>query len=264
MEQPDCALSVTCRWPSPASMRRPARVRRAGAGPVPGRRAPRAGARSAATRCPDPYDEALVAAKEAEAAGLLRRAASSTARNPMPHLANLDVSLLRPGLRAGRAAGRRPGSGTWRAWPEAVDGCDRRAGRGARAGGRRDAVRGPRPGRPAWTRTTRSRARPLRRARPAGRAPGGRPAAATAATAISARPRWAPTGWPCCCAAAEATDVDLAAMSARADAERDRLRAMLDEACGRLGARPADRPSWSRSWCATTRTPTAWWPRRRR
>ena len=34
-------------------------------------------------------------------------------------------------------------------------------------------------------------------------------------------------------------------MAARADAERDRLRAMLAEACGRLGSRRARSPSWS-------------------
>ena len=55
---------------------------------------------------------------------------------------------------------------------------------------------------------------------------------------------------------AEITPVDLGALSARADAERDRLTERLAADCARVD--PAARPwRWPANWCAITRTPRA-------
>ena len=56
--------------------------------------------------------------------------------------------------------------------------------------------------------------------------------------------------------AGEALEVDLGRLEERADAERDRLRAILDEACGRLG-RAGPPPRWWPGCWRTTPTPTA-------
>ena len=56
--------------------------------------------------------------------------------------------------------------------------------------------------------------------------------------------------------AAEATDVDLAAMAARADAERDRLQALLEAACGRLAPGRPVAELVPELLAATTPTPT--------
>ena len=55
-----------------------------------------------------------------------------------------------------------------------------------------------------------------------------RPPTAATATPPSAAGRWSG------CSAGEALEVDLGRLEERADAERDRLQAMLEEACGRL------------------------------
>ena len=141
---------------------------------------------------PDPYDEALVRAQEAAQRacyGELRL----HRRNPMPHLANLDVSgydrEYAPAEQRAEARTQAPVGLAGRGRR-----LDRRAGRGHPGHRRRHPVRGPRAGRPAWTRPTRSRARRWPRRPGWSRTWRRPPAPATAATATSGRPRSAPTG----------------------------------------------------------------------
>jgi hypothetical protein len=174
----------------------------------------------------DPYDEALTAAKEAEARvrfGDLEQHRT----NPMPHLANLDVACYdrEYAPAADRWAAR---AEHLRGWPDAVDA----------AIAALDSV--PVPVAEATLGAARGLAAGLDPAE------GEEVAAALAAharlvdhlaTAARDGAPSAPLGVDRLArllGAAEATEVDLAALSARADAERDRLRAMLDEACGRL------------------------------
>src|SRR5829696_3745784 len=147
----------------------------------------------------DPYDEALVSAKEAEARvffGELRL----HRRNPMPHLENLDVGGYDREYAPAeeRAASRRRHLA---AWPDAVDGSVSALAAQARLVAHLESA--------------------------AGTDGEGRDGMLGAA-ALGAG------GLALLLGSAEATEVDLAAMVARADAERDRLRAMLEEACGRL------------------------------
>jgi hypothetical protein len=180
----------------------------------------------------DPYDEALVAAKEAEARaywGDLR----VHRRNPMPHLANLDVGGYdrEYAPAAERAEARRRHLA---GWPAAVDASISALDELA----------------PAVAAATLNGARGLAAGLAADRDPVEAAALAAHARLMAHLEAAAGTGeagdGPLGGAAlgadglalllgsAEATEVDLGAMSARADAERDRLRAMLDEACGRL------------------------------
>ncbi len=179
----------------------------------------------------DPYDEALVAAKEAEARAFFGELRLHR-RNPMPHLENLDVGGYDREYAPAddRAAAR---TRHLAAWPEAVD---------ASISSLDEVV-------PAVATATLSGARGL--------AAGLDPADPVEAAALAAQGRLVAhldsaagtgdsgdgalgpaalgaDGLALLLGAAEATPVDLAAVSARADAERDRLSAMLAEACGRL------------------------------
>ena len=174
---------------------------------------------------PDPYDDALVAAKEAEARVFFGELEQHRT-NPMPHLANLDVACYDRDYAPEadrRAARERHLSG----WPDAVDAAVEAL----------DAV--PAPVAEALLGTAR------------GLATGLDPAGGATAAALAAHARLtahleaaARDGAPSAqlgadrlarlLGAAEATEVDLAALAARADTERDRLRALLDVACRRL------------------------------
>jgi len=182
---------------------------------------------------PDPYDEALVAAKEAEARaffGTLRL----HRRNPRPHLTNLDVSAYDREYAPApeRAAARhRHLAG----WPAAVDASisalDELApviaaatldgARGLAAG--LDADRDP-----VEAAALAAHGRLVAHLEAAAGTGGVARNGALGEAALGAE------GLTLLLGSAEALEVDLAAMSARADAERDRLRAILDEACGRL------------------------------
>lgn len=176
---------------------------------------------------PDPYDEALTAAKEAEARVYFGELEQHRT-NPMPHLANLDIACYDRDYApaAARQAARERHLG---GWPEAVDA----------AVAALDAVSAP------VAEATLGAARGLASGLDAEQ--GGVVAAALAAHARLVKHLEAAVrdGAPSAelgadrlarlLSSAEAVDVDLAAMSARAEAERDRLRAILDEACGRLG-----------------------------
>ncbi len=183
----------------------------------------------------DPYDEALVRAQEAAARasfGPLRL----HRRNPMPHLANLDVSgydreYAPPGQRA--AARIRHLS----AWPAAVDGSIAAldevtpAIAAATLSAARGLSAGLGPDDPVEAAALAAQARlvaHLESVAGSGGESGDSGDGALGPAALGA------DGLTLLLSAAEATEVDLAAMAARADAERDRLRAMLEQACGRL------------------------------
>ena len=183
----------------------------------------------------DPYDEALVRAQEAAARasfGPLRL----HRRNPMPHLANLDVSgydreYAPPGQRA--AARIRHLS----AWPAAVDGSIAAldevtpAIAAATLSAARGLSAGLGPDDPVEAAALAAQARlvaHLESVAGSGGESGESGDGALGPAALGA------DGLSLLLSAAEATEVDLAAMAARADAERDRLRAMLEQACGRL------------------------------
>ena len=174
----------------------------------------------------DPYDEALTAAKEAEARvrfGELEQHRT----NPMPHLANLDVACYDRDY-APEADRRAARERHLRGWPDAVDAAVQAL----------DTV--PAPVAEALLGTARGLAGGLDPAE------GEVVAAALAAHArlVTHLETAARDGAPSAqlgadrlarlLGAAEATEVDLAALAARADTERDRLRAILDEACARL------------------------------
>ena len=186
---------------------------------------------------PDPYDEALVSAQEAAVRaffGPLRL----HRRNPMPHLGNLDVSGYdRDYAPADQRAEAR--TRHLSAWPAAVDGSIAAldevtpAIAAATLAAARGVSAGLEPDDPVEGAALAAHARlvaHLESAAGSGGSDGGDgdgdgelgPAALGA------------DGLTLLLSAAEATEVDLAAMGARADAERDRLWAMLEEACGRL------------------------------
>ncbi len=180
---------------------------------------------------PDRYDDALVAAKEAEARVLFGDLQLHRT-NPLPHVTNLDVACYDRDYapEADRSAARRRHLA---AWPDAVDA----------ALAALDAVPAP------VAEGTLGSARGL--------AAGLDPDDAVHAAALAAQARLvahlevaAREGDPSAqlgadrlarlLSSSEAVEVDLAQLSARADGERDRLRAMLDEACGRIApGRPA-------------------------
>ena len=180
----------------------------------------------------DPYDEALVSAKEAEARvffGELRL----HRRNPMPHLENLDVGGYDREYAPAeeRAASRRRHLA---AWPDAVDGSvsalDEVAPAIAAAtlAGARGLAAGLDAEDPVESAALAAHARLVAHLEAAAGTDGEGRDGMLDAAALGAG------GLALLLSSAEATEVDLAAMVARADAERDRLRAMLEEACGRL------------------------------
>ena len=179
---------------------------------------------------PDPYDEALVSAQEAALRAFFGELRLHR-RNPMPHLGNLDVSgydrEYAPAEQRAEARTRHLA-----AWPAAVDGSIAAL----------DEVT------PAIAAATLSAARGLSAGLDADDPVEGAALAAharlvahleaAAGSGDSGDGDLGPAalgadGLTLLLSAAEATDVDLAAMAARADAERDRLRVMLAEACGR-------------------------------
>jgi hypothetical protein len=180
---------------------------------------------------PDPYDEALVCAQEAAHRAFFG-ALRLHRRNPLPHLGNLDVSgydrEYAPAEQRAEARTRHLS-----AWPAAVDGSIAAL----------DEVT------PAIAAATLSAARGLSAGLDAGD-PVERAALDAHARLVAHLETAAGSGesgdgdlgpaalgadgLTLLLSAAEATDVDLAAIAARADAERDRLRALLEEACGRL------------------------------
>jgi hypothetical protein len=180
---------------------------------------------------PDPYDEALVRAQEAAHRAFYGELRLHR-RNPMPHLGNLDVSGYdRDYAPAGQRADAR--TRHLSAWPAAVDAsiaaldevtpaiaaATLSAARGLSAGlDADDPVAGA-----ALAAQARLVAHLEAAAGSGGSADGDLGPAALGADGLTLL-----------LSAAESTDVDLAAMAARADAERDRLRALLTEACGRL------------------------------
>jgi hypothetical protein len=177
-------------------------------------------------RLDDAYDEALTAAKEAEATVLFGELEQHRT-NPMPHLANLDVACYDREY-APEAERRDARERHLAGWPEAVDASI--AALDAVPAPVAEALLGP--------------ARGLSGGLDAGDGEVVAAALAAHARLVAHLEAAARDGAPSAglgadrlarlLGAAEATEVDLAALSARADAERDRLRAMLDEACGRL------------------------------
>jgi hypothetical protein len=180
----------------------------------------------------DPYDEALVAAKEAEMRvvyGELR----THRRNPMPHVANLDVGSYDRAYAPAeeRAAARRRHLA---AWPAAVDGSiaslDEVAPAIAAATlpGARGLAAGLDAGDPVEGAALAALERLVAHLEAAAGTGGEGGDGLLEAAALGAE------GLAAWLGAAEAIEVDLTAMSARAEAERDRLRALLEEACERL------------------------------
>lgn len=181
--------------------------------------------------CPDPYDEALTAARETELRvfyGELEMHRS----NPLVHLANLDIASYDRDYapEAERLAARRRHLA---AWPDAVDGAVRsldavpapvaEAALGALGG----LAAGLDESDPVEAAALAAQARLVAHVRQA--AETGDPSAALGADRLARL-----------YSATEALEVDLGELAARADAERDRLRAMLDEACARIApGRPA-------------------------
>jgi hypothetical protein len=180
---------------------------------------------------PDPYDEALVAAQEAAVRAFFGELRLHR-RNPMPHLENLDVSGYdrEYAPAAERAAAR---ARHLAAWPEAVDGSIAAldevtpAIAAATLAGARGLVAGLDPDDPVEATAIDAHGRLVAHLESvAGTGDGGDGDLGSAALGAD--------GLTLLLSAAEATEVDLAAMSARAETERDRLRAMLEQACGRL------------------------------
>jgi hypothetical protein len=179
----------------------------------------------------DPYDEALVAAKEAETRAFFGELRLHR-RNPMPHLANLDVGGYDREYAPAqdRAAAR---TRHLAAWPEAVDASISAldevapAIAGATLAGARGLAAGLDENDPVEAAALAAQARLVAHLECAA-GTGDSSDGELGAAALGA------DGLTLLLASAEATEVDLAAMSARAEAERDRLSAMLAEACGRL------------------------------
>ena len=180
----------------------------------------------------DEYDEALVAAKEAQARALFGELRVHR-RNPVPHLMNLDVGGYdREYAPAGERAAARTRHLT--AWPDAVDGAvaalDELAPVVAAAtlGAARGLAAGLDPADPVEARALDAHARLVAHLEATAGTGGTGTDGELESAALGTE------GLTLLLGSAEAIDVDLAALSARADAERDRLRAMLEEACGRL------------------------------
>jgi Bacterial protein of unknown function (DUF885) len=181
---------------------------------------------------PDPYDEALVSAQEALARawfGELRM----HRRNPLAHLENLDVSTYDREYAPAReraAARVRHLSG----WPAAVDGSISAldevtpAIAGATLGAARGLAAGLDPDDPVEGAALAAHARLVAHLESAAGSGDDADDADLGSAALGA------DGLTLLLSSAEAIEVDLTAMAARADAERDRLRALLEEACGRL------------------------------
>jgi hypothetical protein len=179
----------------------------------------------------DPYDEALVAAKEAETRAFFGELRLHR-RNPMLHVANLDIGgydrEYAPAQDRAEARARHLA-----AWPEAVDASisalDELAPTIAAAtlSGARGLAAGLDQNDPVEAAALAAQARLVAHLETAA-GTGGSGDGELGTAALGA------DGLALLLSSAEATDVDLAAMSARADAERDRLSAMLAEACGRL------------------------------
>jgi Bacterial protein of unknown function (DUF885) len=180
----------------------------------------------------DPYDEALVATEEALARAYFGELRMHR-RNPLTHLENLDVSgydrEYAPAAERAAARARHLGG-----WPEAVDGSVAALDEltPAIAAATLGAVRGLSAGLdaddPVESAALDAHARLVAHLESAAGSGGSSGDGDLGAGALGAE------GLTLLLSAAEATRVDLGAMAARADAERDRLRAMLDEACERL------------------------------
>jgi hypothetical protein len=187
----------------------------------------------------DPYDEALVAAQEARLRAGYEQLRLHR-RNPIMHLENLDVSGYDRDYApaAERAAARERHLS---AWPEAVEGSiaalDEVAPSIAAAtlNGARGLSAGLDPEVPAEAAALAAHARLVAHLEAAA-GTGADVEGEVGAAALGAE------GLTLLLSASEATPVDLAAMARRADAERDRLMAMLTEACGRInpGRPPAE------------------------
>src|SRR6185312_1983186 len=187
---------------------------------------------------PDPYDEALVAAQEAGLRAFYGELRLHR-RNPMPHLANLDVSGYD---REYAPAGQRSEARTRHlaSWPAAVDGsvaaldemtpaiatATLSAARGLSVGLDADD--------PVESAALAAHARLVAHLEAAAGSGDGSGDGGDGADGALGPAALGADGLTLLLSATEATDVDLTALAARAEAERDRLRAMLDEACGRL------------------------------
>jgi hypothetical protein len=180
---------------------------------------------------PDPYDEALVAAQEALARawfGELRM----HRRNPLAHLENLDVSGYdrEYAPAADRAAARLRHLSSW---PAAVDGSIAALDEvtpaigAATLAAARGLAAGLDPDDPVEGAALAAHARLVAHLEAAAGS-GDSDDADLGSAALGA------DGLTLLLSSAEAMEVDLTAMAARAEAERDRLRAMLEGACGRL------------------------------
>jgi Bacterial protein of unknown function (DUF885) len=182
----------------------------------------------------DPYDEALVAAKEEETRVVFGELALHR-RNPLLHVQNLDLACYdrEYAPAAERAAAR---ARHLAAWPAGIDAAlaalDQVSAPVAEA--TLDAARGLAAG------LTRGRDAAQDAALDAHDRLVAHLAAATRDGAPDAS--LGAAGLTRLLAAAEATPVDLADLAKQADAERDRLRAILDAACDRLapGRSPAE------------------------
>ncbi|HEV7654234.1 MAG TPA: DUF885 family protein [Mycobacteriales bacterium] len=179
----------------------------------------------------DPYDEALVSAKEAETRAYFEELRLHR-RNPMPHVENLDVGGYdrEYAPAAERAAAR---ARHLAAWPQAVDASISAldevvpAVAAATLPGARGLAAGLDEDDPVEAAALAAQQRLVAHLEAAA-GTGDSGDGALGAAALG------PDGLSLLLSAAEATEVDLAAMAARADAERDRLTAMLTEACARL------------------------------
>ena len=173
----------------------------------------------------DPYDEAVLRAFEADAR-LVFGELELHRSNPLYHVDNLDVACYdREYAPAAERADARRRHLT--RWPEAVDAAVAALDRIARpvAESTLVAVRGLAGGLDADDEVESRALASLERlvAHVEAAAAAGEPDAALGGPALA---RYLGT--------IEATTVDIDALSALADSERDRLRAMLDEACGRI------------------------------
>ena len=263
--------NVSAHGPFPAGARRlrprrvrgtrvrgPARVRRQAAGPVA--RGVRAGlarleeARAGSGPLPDPHDEAhLSAAEELKRVTFARLELHR--RNPLFHLGELDLSCYdrdyapqqeRDAARAAHLA----------AWPQAADAAveslDQVSAPVAEAllGG----IRGLAAGLTAGT-----SGGPGEETLAAARAAHARLVAHVERAAAQGDPDPA-LGGPALAAlmgGAEALPVDLGRLAEQADAERDRLHALLADWCARIDARAGPRSRWPANWSGITRTGTA-------
>ena len=196
----------------------------------------------------DPHDEAHLRAFE-ELQRVVYADLELHRSNPMLHLGELDLAcydkdyapeaerLRRPGRAPGRLAGRHRRGGRLArrdSRPDRGLAARRRPRAGGRhPGRRRPGARGRRrwPRTPGWSPTCSGRPIP------------GRPT-----------PRSGPAALAALLSSAEAIDVDLAALAARADAERDRLMERLAESAAAIDEQPRRPLTWPASWSRTTPT----------